>query len=80
MGAGQCGVHSRLELVRWVKTIIPSLHSLPRVTTLVYSKRWTRVTRHKCGIVRVVVNGVVGVGFSVGVGFGVSFGVGQCWC
>ena len=80
MGADQCGVHSRLELVRWVKTIIPSLHSLPRVTTLVYSKRWTRVTRHKYGIVRVVVNGVVGVGFSVGVGFGVSFYINVSYC
>ena len=42
----------RVCLVRWglrVKTIIHSLHSLPRVTTLV---RWTRVTRHKYGIVR----------------------------
>lgn len=76
MGAGQCGVHSRLELVRWVKTIIPSLHSLPRVTTLVYSQRWTRVTRHKYGIVRVVVNGVVGVLVSVLVSALVSVSVG----
>ena len=55
-------------------------HSFPSFPSKGHDTCVLTETRHKYGIVRVVVNGVVGVGFSVGVGFGVSFGVGQCWC